>query len=412
MEPAVSPSRRRSASTRRRAAGPLIALVTIVLTVVALEVGFRLADFDFEFKARAFARLPIFCRQPVVPVGPAFFRRPGPDRWQGQVLRMCDQLTGAADDAYRDEPAVTVTYDREGFRNPPELSDWDVVVTGDSFTELGYLPYEDLFTSRLADLRNVRVKNLGVSYTGTITQTSYLREYGKAPSTTDAIVVFFEGNDLLDIVVEHLALEGSRRGETRPVPRSRLETLPKQSSLLKAAYRLLVGERPAAPAGDEPAERLKNYTPAVFVSGATRTPLTVDYLLPNRSDLPAAGQSLVMEAIAGWGDAARALGLRPWLAYMPCKRRVLDGYLTSVDGTPLPVMHSDLPDFVRDAAARVDIRFVDLTPALRRETERGGLTYNAIRDTHLNRLGSWTVGNALARALARDVGRRGTPDSR
>jgi len=393
-----------------RLPGPLIALLTVVLTVLALEIGFRLADFDFDFKARAFNALPVFCRQPVVPVGPAFFRRPGPDHWRGQVLETCDRVNGGIEDAYRDEPVVTITYDRQGFRNPPDLKDWDVVVVGDSFTELGYLPYEDLFTTRLGSLLKVRVKNLGVSYTGTLTQTFYLKEYGKAPSTTDAVLVFFEGNDVLDIALEHLALEQARRGEAAgPPASSRLQTLPRQSSLLKATYQLLAGQRPAAPTGAQSTERLKNWTPAIFVSGTTRTALTVDYVVPSRSDLPAEARSLVVDAIAGWGEAAKELGLRAWLAYMPCKRRVLDGYLTSIEGKPLPVVQSDLLEFVREIATGAGIRFVDLTPPLQRETERGRLTYNAIRDTHLNRLGSWTVGEALATALARDVGGREPP---
>ena len=40
-----------------RLAGPAIALLTVVVTVLALEIGFRLAGFDFEFKARAFNKI-------------------------------------------------------------------------------------------------------------------------------------------------------------------------------------------------------------------------------------------------------------------------------------------------------------------------------------------------------------------
>jgi hypothetical protein len=41
---------------------------------------------------------------------------------------------------------LEAAYDRDGFRNP-DLEDWQVVVIGDSLTEQGYLPEEDLFTS-------------------------------------------------------------------------------------------------------------------------------------------------------------------------------------------------------------------------------------------------------------------------
>ena len=48
----------------------------------------------------------------------------------------------------------------------------------------------------------VRVKNLGVSGTGGFSHAAYLKHYGVAPSTSDAVLVFFEGNDLKDLVRE------------------------------------------------------------------------------------------------------------------------------------------------------------------------------------------------------------------
>ncbi|TMA55381.1 MAG: hypothetical protein E6J75_12085 [Deltaproteobacteria bacterium] len=383
-----------------RLAGPAIALLTVVVTVLALEIGFRLAGFDFEFKARAFNKIPIFLRQPVVPVGPAFFRRPGPDRWQGQVLETAYRMNGGVDGAYRDEPVVLVTYDSLGFRNPPDLHDWEIAVAGDSFTELGFLSYEDLFTTRLGNLLKLRVKNLGVSYTSTFTQTFYLKAYGKSASTTDAVVVFFEGNDVLEMAFEHQRLENAARpdaaGRADPGP-SRLETLPKQSSLLKAAYRLLTRARPNVRQAAPNAEAM-THANAYFHSGATQVAVTLDYA-PGTRELPAEAKSILADAIHGWGETARALGLRPWLAYMPCKRRVLDGHLTSLDGQSLPILGSDLPELVRTLTTDAGVRFVDLTATLRRETDVGRLTYNPIADTHLNRLGSLTVGDALADAL-------------
>ena len=109
---------------------------------------------------------------------------------------------GGVDPAYTNEREVTITYDSEGFRNPEDLRDWKMVFAGDSFTELGYLPYEDLFTTHLGALLHTSVKNLGVGYTGTLTQTYYLKLYGKSASTTDAFLVFFEGNDLDDLLRE------------------------------------------------------------------------------------------------------------------------------------------------------------------------------------------------------------------
>ena len=369
-----------------------------------LEIGFRLADFDFEFKSRAFHRYPVFYRQPIVPVGPGFFRRPGPDRWEGKVLETRYRMIGGNDGAYRDEPRVTITYDEMGFRNPPGLRDWDVVVVGDSFTELGFLPYEDLFTTRLGALLNLRVKNLGVSYTGTFTQAYYLKEWGKSPRTREAVLAFFEGNDLIDALGERRRMEQASHDVSTTTPGtpapSRLETLPSQSSLIKALYRLVTGWAPSA------SRRAPGVPPpnAYFVSGKARTPLDTDYYLPDARALPEEVRSSVRDAIGTWAATARALGLRPWLVFLPCKRRVLDGYLVTSTGEPLPLMQSDIPEFIEGLATAAGMRFVDVTPALRRATAAGRLTYNTRADSHLNRDGSLVVATALAEALGPEVG--------
>jgi hypothetical protein len=65
-----------------------------------------------------------------------------------------------------DEAVSTIRYDGDGFRNPQDLDDWDLVVIGDSIVESGYLPYDALLTTQLGRLLDARVKNGGVSYTG------------------------------------------------------------------------------------------------------------------------------------------------------------------------------------------------------------------------------------------------------
>lgn len=391
---------------RTRLAGPLLGLATAALTVLALELTFRAADFDFEFKRKAFARLPIFYRQPVVPVGPAFYRRPGPARWEGKVIEPLYLQKGATDGAYRDEPAVVVEYDQLGFRNPTDLTDWDIVAVGDSFTELGFLPYEALFTTRLGELLGVRVKNLGVSFTGTRTHIFYLEEYGRSPSLHEAVLVFFEGNDFMDIRAEDARLRARRDGiqPADDAPHTLVDELPSQSSLLTAAYRLVVRE-PIRPV---------NLANAFFTATRPWVPVTVELGVPPLAKRPRESRAgaAAREAIQAWADAARRIGARPWLALMPCKQRVLDGHLLRAGkrgdtrtGRPLSPLPDDVRTFLADVAEAGGLGFIDLTPALRRETEAGRLTYNAVMDTHLNRLGSEVVARTLAEALAGGGGR-------
>jgi hypothetical protein len=382
----------------------MLALATCVVFALVLEAVFRIVGFDFEFKAHAFNTVPIFYRQPIVPVGPAFFRRPGPDRWEGNVLDVMYRMGGGKDGAYRDAERAVVTYDELGFRNPEDLRDWEIVVTGDSFTELGFLPWEELFTTRLGEELGVRVKNLGVSYTGTFTQTYFVEQYGKAPAAKEAMLVFFEGNDFIDIVDEHQRLEAARASGAPPkaplqLP-TRLENLPKQSSFLVALYRFVTGRRPVEPVGSHPFVKNAGEFNAYFLSEGGRQPLTVEFMMPPAAaDLPALERSVAKEAIAGWAITARALGLRPWLVFMPCKRRALDGHIVwKGPGFPPPVPKG-IPEFIGDLAQSEGVRFVDLTPDLHRETDAGRLTYNGIWDTHLNRLGAHTVGHRLATVL-------------
>jgi hypothetical protein len=395
----------RSTATRLAARGPVIALISTIATALTLEAICRLVDIDFEFKAHAYNTVPIFFRPPMVPVGPAFFRRPGPDRWEGQVLHQFYRMAGGTDGRYRDEPEVSITYDAFGFRNPENLRDWEVVVVGDSFTELGFLPYEELFTTQLGEHLGVRVKNLGASMTGTFTHVFYLAEYGKAPSTRDAVLVFFEGNDFADLVHEHELMEtpgraGGTRGRRSALP-ARLVILAPQNSFLKAAYRLVSGRRDELPTGTHPLVRDAARFNAYFTWNGVETPVNVEYARPpNAKQLTYPEVSLTNQAIHDWAEAARSLGLRPWLVFMPCKRRVLDGYLAWRNGA-LPVgLGKGIPEFMRRVALSNAVRFIDVTPALRSATQAGRLTYNAVGDSHLNRLGSLTVAYSLADALA------------
>ncbi len=376
----------------------------LAITVLVLEVVCRLLRVDFDFKARAFARVPIFYRQPVVPVGPGFLRRPGPARWTGRVIATWLRLMGAADDGYGAEPAVTITYDRLGFRNPEDLHDWGVVVVGDSFTELGFLPYQELFTTRLGRHLRTGVKNLGVSYTGTFTQTFYLREYGRGPHTTDAVVVFFEGNDLTDLVDEHRRMERAREGKGPAEGRSLIENLKPQSSFVIATYRFLNYLR----APRRPPPQLVN---AYFTTERDRAPVTLSYRPVAVRELSEPEKTLAAEAIRGWGTTARDLGLRPWLAFMPCKERVLDGHLVGLGGEPLPPFASDIPAFIAALAAENGIRFVDITPRLRALADARRLPFNGVWDSHLNRLGSRTVARSLTEALVVARGRERVPVS-
>jgi hypothetical protein len=164
-------------------------IVSVSIVLLFFEGVFRFIAFDFAQDEVAWRKMPPFNRQPIVPSGEVFFRRPGPEQWTGQVLNTAHILYGISPNPYGDEPPITVRYNQLGFRNEDGYSDWEVAVAGDSFTELGYLIYDQLFTTILGKMLNIRVLNLGVSHTGRLTQLGYLQDYGVSPSTKHVVIV-------------------------------------------------------------------------------------------------------------------------------------------------------------------------------------------------------------------------------
>ena len=380
----------------------MIAALSVVVTVAAAELFFRLIRFDLSGRQRAFESRPIFYRMPTVPTGSVFFRRPGPAQWSGNVLsasmpQRSGWLRSSREDPYADLADVTIEYDREGFRNPLDLDLWKIVVVGDSFTELGYLPYEDLFTTRLAQRLGVRVKNLGVSFTGPLTHVHYLETYGASSELRHAVWVFFEGNDLDDLRRERAALrryeeDGERIRRDIAPETSLVGHLAGQIRLMRMLRRL----REAQPNGP-PSRR------ALFRTDAGEVEVTISYLPPSPDRLGGRRRSALREVMAQWAHASRRLGSVPWLVYMPCKRRVLDGHLRFIEGAADEITRwspTDLPGTVRALAQRHGIRFIDLTPGLAARAAAGQLSYNPVWDTHLDRDGSHRVGELIAEAWA------------
>lgn len=376
----------------------IVAALSLALSIGLVEVAFRLAGFDFDFKRRAHERTPIFYRQPLLPMEDGLLRRSGPALWEGQVITPRLQAMGVPEEFHPLEPEISVSYDRNGFRNPSGLEDWEIVVAGDSFTELGHLPYRDLFTTRLGERLSVRVKNLGVSYTGPFSYVSYLRRFGGSGSAQYAVLAFFEGNDLGDLLREWRQLREARRRRARGLPpvgeRSRLDSQEPQSSVLKAAYRLLT-RPPRSTEGPRPN--------AFFEHRGTRVPVSVTYTPPSLDRVSVRIRELLGSALTDWAEVANALGVEPWLLYLPCKRRVLHQWLVFEPDAPRELRHwspSRLPDQVRRMAEVRGISFVDATEALQAEAAAGRLPYNGVWDTHLNRQGTEAVAELLAGVVA------------
>ncbi|HOY60681.1 MAG TPA: hypothetical protein PK640_21375 [Verrucomicrobiota bacterium] len=382
-------------SIARASAGLALGISLSVLGLGAAECLGRWTRWDFRKTEATLHRLPPYYRKPTVLTGDVFFRRPGPERWKGRVIEHTLRELGIGEDLYADELEITVQYDAQGFRNPAGLTDWDMAVAGDSFTELGFLPENLLFTSLLSRRLGLRVKNLGVSHTGPLTQLHYLEAYGLGPSTRRVAIMFFEGNDLQDLEVESHRLRWFQQTGKHPSGQPK-----PQCSLLRAICDLVL--RPVAPAGPAAAP-----APDAHLDVAGKR-VAVDF-----GSVPVAASDMkprLREAFddfliryRGW---ARERGLEAWLFYLPAPLRVWQGRLDFTEQAPEQVrmwQPTDLPDHVGELAQAHGLRFCDLTPALIEATRtREALLFNPRFDTHLNAAGSAVVAEAMARVFEQD----------
>lgn len=370
-----------------------LCLASVAILVTGVEATSHLVRYDFDRMEAAWHAYPVYCRMPNVPTGPVYFRRSGPDTWTGKVLSAEMKCYGY-NQGYPDEEVVTINYDQDGFRNPPDLDDWDIVVVGDSFTELGYLKREDISSSRIAEKTKLRVKNLGVSHTGTLTQNWYLREFGLGKSTTDAVLVFYEGNDLGNAEFEFGALQKWKETGVRGYLDFESK---RQSSFVRACWNKWSRKNKI---------QIPAFSNASFTNTDPAVPLVVRSYPPNESDATEFVRTAVETGISEYGQLAALHNLRPWLVYMPAKIRVLHGHLEFHENAQQDIRQwqpSDLPQWIESLCQENGIRLIDLTPALREQTEQGILTYNHVFDEHLNRQGSILVGDLVGDELRREL---------
>jgi hypothetical protein len=376
----------------RLSANFCLLLLSGVFVAGTLEIFFRAIGFDFAHEEENWRKTPPYYRQPIVESGEVYFRRPGPETWTGRVLDIRLKQLNIFPNPYTNETAITVKYDRFGFRNEEGLTDWDIAVTGDSFTELGYLSYEQLFTTLLGKKSNARVLNLGVSQTGPLSQVSYLRDYGIAPSTKQVVIVFFEGNDLDDLKMENNLLRQFRETGQR-----RHRQFAKRSSVIGAVCRTIASLFQKDP--DKP----RPMVTATFSSAHGEVPMTFLYTPPDRMHLPPETLRQFEDFFARYGAFGRERQVEAWLVYAPCKERILHGLVKFAKDAPNRFQAwqpTDLPQVTADLAAKHGVRFIDLTPALRETTLRTReLLFNSIYDTHFNARGSAVVAEELAQKL-------------
>lgn len=369
-------------------------LMLVLVTGLGLgcvEVACRVMGLDFNTllgARRANEAFPIYFRLPTHPSGEVFFTRDPDSSWTGKPLQTLLKNHRSTDVAYADEKEVTIRYSKEGFRNPDDLADWDIAVAGDSFTESGYLPEGEIFTGVAAAKLGKRIKNLGITDSGNFAHAHYIEAYAKAPSCRTAVLAFFEGNDVTDNVEEQRYLRIYQ--ETRESP-SRV--IPHQPSFLKALWNLVRDYRKLHLSD-------RSYANAFFKTAAGEIPVTIADAPPSSAEMSEGQKEALLSALNRYIEVCGRYGVKPFLIYLPCKRRVLDGYLRQGEDYPQPEWKpGDLPEYLAQECNKRGVTFIDSTPALRAASKAGQMTFNTIYDTHFNATGHRIVGEVLADAL-------------
>lgn len=282
---------------------------------------------------------------------------------------------------------VAVRYDRNGFRNARDLDSAEIVVIGDSYMEGYFTPDERVITTRLSELQEKSVANLGHSGYGPQQELVVLQRFGFPLAPQTVVWAFFEGNDFLDAERYEEKLLRSGNGWWQDFW---FRSLSRNVSAL-----LFRSEQPCTP--DESLKELR----AEFLDSMHRT-TTVFFA---SAEVERVSEPTLRKAVAPIIRAAqlcRDRNIRFLVAFVPEKFRVYhDLPNLALSTAAIRQWHvSDVPGRLQRLLADADprIEYVDLTPALKTAARSGTPTYLA-DDTHWTDEGNLVAADAIHRAL-------------
>jgi hypothetical protein len=279
-----------------------------------------------------------------------------------------------------------VTYDGNGFRNQRDLQHADIAVIGDSFVEGLTVTDAELVTSQLAAVQGIVVANLGQSTYGPLQELIVLKRYALPLRPRTVVWMFFEGNDLQDVIgYQH----------TRQHPPDFLHAFWARSFTRSAslAVKRLV-EPPVKPAGSKRA-------------GECRTPdgrlVTTYFGYRARPLSPEEFTALdeTTHTLATAYDLCAAQRIRLVFVFVPTKYRVLHELCQfSGDSECRNWVVPDLPKQLQYALRSVSpsIGFLDLTPYLLQAAKSTDYPYYR-DDEHWTPLGHKVAAEAVSQYL-------------
>jgi len=419
--------------------GIVFAIYFVVIVPVGLDVVFEL--FPRLIPQRVLANLP-FGGSYFYPRGTATheFRddlgiKPKPDVFV-DIFYVNDLVRYGQISPIYDYPTTHILYatDAQGFRNSDQATTADIVVLGDSFTELPYMQLEDVWPSLLARQTGWKVRNLAVSGYGTAQQAVVLRNWGLAYRPRVVVLAFYEGNDIFDCS-EYDEFRRSGLPFSKWVVRrfsKRLDWFNRRPVVAILRMTLLpyqrIAERWSGESARTRALRRTYFNPIEFEAGGQRQKIglfsfSLTLLMSSADQVRSqAGWPFFQDAVRDIEQACRSVGAALVVVYIPTKERVylpvLRGRFTSqairdfVAAYHEQFKNTDSDDFearlyrnmdgteqaVREFCEQNHIPYFSLTPAFRRAAQEGHLIYFAF-DCHWNREGNRIAAEQIEQLL-------------
>jgi hypothetical protein len=275
------------------------------------------------------------------------------------------------------DDVISYKADRYGFNNPDTVYDapLDTILLGDSFVEGFCLAEGEDIASQMRRL-GVATAALGIRGNGPLQELASLGRFGPLLQPKNVILAFFEGNDW----------ENLENGLTEPWLRSALDSnadFGSQASSMATMERAAMEKVNSKPVSIADLFTKRTTLRNFFALQQTGSTLGLTYpKLPK--EIPEF-RTILQRAktiVAGWNGNFAIL-------YVPKADRYVGTF---------PVGHSldHLRTLVLDAAAKEDIKVIDLTEALHR-LEDPARMYGA--DAHFSRDGASFVASIVARAV-------------
>ena len=283
---------------------------------------------------------------------------------------------------------IDVKFDSQGFRNDHEIERAPVVVIGDSFPEGVLIAQGDLLSSRLRNLLPTEVANLGQGGYGPQQELITLRRFGIKLQPKIVLWLFFEGNDLLDVVrYEHFLQDREEIAKRRDSWRER--------NFTRSVFNTLAGFTAPQTRGDGLEARRRS---AKFIGGPSSKPETIYFAYPgvplSEEDLKSleTAENCLLDA----QKVSAENGARLVFVYVPTKFRVYHDFCEYPDdGYGKVWQPNDLPSRMATWCKAHDIPYLDLTPSLTKSAAGGELVYFP-DDGHWNAKGHEVVARTVS----------------